>query len=398
MGSSMLKPEAMRLKVKIVLIGDDYIYYLLYSLDEDFQKVFKIKAEFDREVKNTAGVIKQYAGFIRALSAKEHLKPFDRSGVAAVVEYGVRLAGRQNKLSTRFSEIADVIRESDYDAREDGNGSVTGDNVRKAIKCRAQRLNLVEDKIQERIDDGTLMIDTSGAVVGQVNALSVYDLGDYMFGRPSRITARTALGNAGVINIERESDMSGRTHNKGVLILSGFLRGRYGRERPIAISASLCFEQSYGGVDGDSASSTELYAILSSIGGIPLRQDVAVTGSINQKGEIQPIGGVNEKIEGFYRVCKARGLKGTEGVIIPEQNVADLMLDEEVVQAVAGKKFHIYPVRTVDEGISILTGLPAGKPSKKGIYPKGSVNRIVADSLAAMLEQWKAHGKERSDK
>jgi lon-related putative ATP-dependent protease len=398
MGSSTLKPEAMRLKVKIVLIGDDYLYYLLYSLDEDFQKVFKIKAEFDREVKNTAGVIKQYAGFIKALSTKEHLKPFERSGVAAVVEYGVRLAGRQNKLSTRFSEIADVIRESDYNAREEGNGAVTGADVRKAIKCRAQRLNLIEDKIQERIDDGTLMIDTSGAVVGQVNALSVYDLGDYMFGRPSRITARTALGNAGVINIERESDMSGRTHNKGVLILSGFLRGRYGRERPIAISASLCFEQSYGGVDGDSASSTELYAILSSIGEIPLRQDVAVTGSINQKGEIQPIGGVNEKIEGFYRVCKARGLKGTEGVIIPGQNAADLMLDDEVVQAVAAKKFHIYPVRTVDEGISILTGLPAGKPSKAGIYPKGSVNRIVADSLAAMLEQWKAHGKDKSEK
>jgi ATP-dependent Lon protease len=219
-----------------------------------------------------------------------------------------------------------------------------------------------------------------------------------MFGRPSRITARTSLGNSGVINIEREADMSGRTHNKGVLILSGFLRGRYASERPIAMSASLCFEQSYGGVDGDSASSTELYAILSSIGKIPLRQDVAVTGSINQKGEIQPIGGVNEKIEGFFRVCKARGLKGSEGVIIPEQNAADLMLDEEVVHAVAAKKFHIYPVRTVDEGISILTGLPAGRPSKKGVYPKGSVNRIVVDSLGAMLDQWKDYGKDKTEK
>jgi ATP-dependent Lon protease len=381
-----------------VLIGDDYLYYLLFSLDEDFQKVFKIKAEFDREVENSVGVVRQYAGFIKALSVKERLKPFNRSGVAAVVEYGVRLAGRQNKLSTRFSEIADVIRESDYGAREEGNGSVTGDNVRKAIRCRMQRLNLIEDKIQERIDEGSLMIDTSGAVVGQVNALSVYDLGDYMFGRPSRITARTSLGNSGVINIEREADMSGRTHNKGVLILSGFLRGRYASERPIAMSASLCFEQSYGGVDGDSASSTELYAILSSIGKFPLRQDVAVTGSINQKGEIQPIGGVNEKIEGFFRVCKARGLKGSEGVIIPEQNTADLMLDEEVVHAVAAKKFHIYPVRTVDEGISILTGLPAGKPSKKGVYPKGSVNRIVVDSLGAMLDQWKDYGKDKTEK
>jgi lon-related putative ATP-dependent protease len=398
MGSSTMKPEAMKLKVKIVLIGDDYLYYLLYSLDEDFQKVFKIKAEFDREVKNSTNVIRQYAGFIKALSVKEHMKPFDRSGVSAVVEYGVRLAGRQNKLSTRFSEIADVIRESDYSAREEGNGFVTGENVRKAIRCRAQRLNLIEDKIQERIDEGSLMIDTSGAVVGQVNALSVYDLGDYMFGKPSRITARTGLGNSGVINIERESDMSGRTHNKGVLILSGFLRGRYGSARPIAMSASLAFEQSYGGVDGDSASSTELYAILSSVGKLPLRQDLAVTGSINQKGEIQPIGGVNEKIEGFFRVCKARGLKGSEGVIIPEQNAADLMLDEDVVRAVAAKKFHIYPVRTVDEGISILTGLPAGKPSKKGVYPKGSVNRIVVDSLGAMLDQWKDYGKDKTEK
>jgi predicted ATP-dependent protease len=231
-----------------------------------------------------------------------------------------------------------------------------------------------------------------------VNGLSVYDLGDYMFGKPSRITARTALGNAGVINIEREADMSGRTHNKGVLILAGFLRGRYGSEHPLAMSASLCFEQSYGGVDGDSASSAELYAILSSVGGIALRQDVAVTGSINQKGEIQPIGGVNEKIEGFFRVCKARGLKGSEGVVIPEQNVADLMLDDEVVAAVTRKKFHIYPIRTVDEGISILTGLPAGRASKTGRYPAGTVNRVVQDTLLAMAERWRDFGKERQEK
>jgi len=397
-GSSAMKPEAMKLKVKIVLIVDDYLYSLLYAYDEDFQKIFKIKAEFDREVANSNGVIKQYAGFIRALAGKEHLKPFERSGVAAVVEYGVRLAGRQNKLSTRFSEIADVIREAVFVAGEEGRGSVTGAHVREAIKCRRERLNLIEDKIQERIDEGTLMIDTAGAVVGQVNGLSVYDLGDYVFGKPSRITARTSLGNAGVINIEREADLSGRTHNKGVLILAGFLRGRYGKEHPLAMSASLCFEQSYGGVDGDSASSTELYAIISSIAAIPLRQDIAVTGSINQKGEIQPIGGVNEKIEGFFRVCKARGLKGSEGVIIPEQNAADLMLDEEVVEAVAQKKFHIYPVRTADEGMSILTGFPAGKPSKTGRYPKGTVNRIVQDNLLAMAERWHDFGKDKPEK
>jgi lon-related putative ATP-dependent protease len=394
-GSSSMKPELMKLKVKIVLIGDDYLYYLLYALDEDFRKVFKIKAEFDQVVTSNAGVIKQYAGFIKALGLKEHLLPFDRSGAAAVVEHGVRLAGRQNKLSTRFSEVADIIREADFKAREEGAASVNGAHVREAIKSHLQRVNLVEDKIQERIDEGTLMIDTAGAVVGQVNGLSIYDLGDYMFGKPSRITARTSLGNLGVINIEREADMSGRTHNKGVLILSGLIRGRYGSEQPLVMSASLCFEQSYGGVDGDSASSTELYAILSSIAELPLRQDIAVTGSINQKGEIQPIGGVNEKIEGFFRVCKSRGLSGTEGVIIPEKNVPDLMLDEEVIEAVAQKKFHIYPIRTVDEGISILTGLPAGGKSKGGVYPKGTVNRIVHDRLRDMSQQWRDYSKEK---
>ena len=393
--STTLKPEPMLLRVKIVLIGDDYLYYLLYEMDEDFRKVFKIKAEFDSEVKSSAPVIRQYAGFIRALGDKEHLKPFDRSGVCAVVEYGVRLAGRQSKVSTRFSEISDVIREADYVARENGNGAVRGEDVREAIRRRTRRVNLVEDKIQERIDEGTLMIDTSGRVVGQVNALSVYDLGDYLFGRPSRITARISIGNAGVINIDREADLSGRTHNKGVLILGGYLRGKYGGRHPLVMSASLAFEQSYGGVDGDSASSTELYAILSAIAGLPLRQDIAVTGSINQKGEIQPIGGVNEKVEGFFRVCKARGLRGTEGVIIPEKNVGDLMLDDEVVEAVAKKKFHIYPVGTVDEGMAILSGVFAGTASKNGTYPKGTVHRLVQDKLLDMARLWHDFGKDR---
>jgi ATP-dependent Lon protease len=398
MGSSTLKPEPMKLKVKIVLIGDDYLYYLLYRLDEDFQKIFKIKAEFDHEVKSSPAVIKQYAGFERALADKERRKPFDRSGVCALVEYGMRLAGRQSRLSTRFSEIADLIRESGYIAGENGNGSVRDTDVRAAIRLRNERVNLIEDKIQERIDEGTLMIDTAGRVVGQVNGLSVYDLGDYLFGRPSRITARTSIGNAGVINIEREADLSGRTHNKGVLILAGYLRGKYGDRHPLAMSASLCFEQSYGGVDGDSASSTELYAILSSIGDLPLRQDVAVTGSINQKGEIQPIGAVNEKIEGFFRVCKGRGLAGSEGVMIPERNVGDLMLDGEVVDAVARGKFHVYPVRTVDEGIAILTGLPAGKPSKGGTYPPNTVHRAVQDRLHEMARLWRDFGKDTDAK
>jgi ATP-dependent Lon protease len=313
------------------------------------------------------------------------------------VEYGVRLAGRQNKLSTRFSHVADLIRESDYHARADGSKLVKRKHVLKAIEHRNKRVNLIEDKIQERIDEGTLMIDTKGEVVGQVNGLSVYNLGDYMFGRPSRITARTSLGNSGVINIEREADLSGRTHNKGVLILAGYLNGKYGSEHPIVMNASLCFEQSYGGVDGDSASSTELYAILSSISGLPIRQDIAVTGSINQKGEIQPIGGVNEKVEGFFKVCRARGLAGTEGVIIPAQNVDDLMLDDEVVEAVKAGKFRIYAIKTVDEGISILTGVASGKKLKDGGFAKDSVNDLVQTKLRSMALAWKRFGKEQSE-
>jgi len=394
MGSTALKPEPMQIKVKIVLIGDAHLYYLLQAYDEEFRKIFKIRADFDREVDNRASVIKQYAGFIRSLCDREHLRCFDRSGVATVVEHGVRLAGRQTKLSTRFSEIADLIREADYQASVAKKKLVSREHVLGAIETRIKRSNLIEEKIQERIDEGVLMIDTSGAVVGQVNGLSVYNLGDYMFGRPSRITARTSLGNLGVINIEREADMSGKTHNKGVLILGGYFRGQYGSEHPLVMSASLCFEQSYGGVDGDSASSTELYAILSSISGLSLRQDIAVTGSINQKGEIQPIGGVNEKIEGFYRVCESRGLKGTEGVIIPHQNIVDLMLDEEVVEAVRKGKFHIYPIKSADEGISLLTGVPAGKKLKSGKYSKGSVNDLVQTRLIEMARAWKGFKKE----
>ncbi len=394
MGSSALKPEPMQVKVKIVLIGDANLYYLLQQHDEDFSKIFKIRADFDRETDNKALVIKQYAGFIRGLGERESLRCFDPSGVAAVVEYGVRLAGRQNKLSTRFSRIADLIREADYHARVDGNGVVSKKHVQQAIRSHIRRVNLIEEKLQERIEEGTLMIDTKGAVVGQVNGLSVYILGDYLFGKPSRITARTALGNSGVINIEREADLSGNTHNKGVLILSGYLRGKYGRKNPLVMSASLCFEQSYGGVDGDSASSTELYAILSSLAGLAIRQDIAITGSINQKGEIQPIGGVNEKIEGFFKVCKAKGCKGTEGVIIPKQNVRDLMLDEEVINAVKRGKFHIYAISSVDEGISILTGVRAGSLLKSGNYSKGSVNDLVQRKLEEMALKWKQFGKE----
>ncbi|OQX84535.1 MAG: ATP-dependent protease [Candidatus Latescibacteria bacterium 4484_7] len=393
-GSSAINPEPIDISVKIVLIGDAYIYHLLYERDDDFRKIFKIRADFDREVDNNRKIVRKYAGFIRAMCDKENLKAFDRSGVAAIVEYGVRLAGRQKKLSTRFSEVADVVREADYHARKVSSRHVKREHVEKAVAVKRKRSNLLEEKIRERVLEDTIMIDTSGAVVGQVNALSVYDLGDYMFGMPSRITVRTSLGSSGVINIEREAKMSGRTHDKGVLILSGYLRGKYGNDQPIVMSASICFEQSYSGVDGDSASSTELYAILSSLAELPVRQDIAVTGSINQRGEIQPIGGVNEKIEGFFRVCKERGIKGTEGVIIPRRNVQDLMLDEEVIDYVSKGKFHIYPIDTVEEGISILTGVRAGKKMKNGKYPRGTVNELVQGRLAEMAKQWKQFGKE----
>jgi ATP-dependent Lon protease len=390
--SSAIKPEPMCVKVKIVLIGDSRLYYLLQAYDEDFRKIFKIRADFDREIDNRAAVIRQYAGFIKGLSDREGLRSFDPDGVAAIVEYGVRIAGRQSKLSTRFSLISDIVREAHYHAENAGKKVASREHVDLAIQHRNKRVNLLEEKIQERIDDGTLMIDTKGAVVGQVNALSVYNLGDYMFGKPSRITATTSLGNSGVINIERESDLSGSTHNKGVLILSGFLRSRYGQDSPIVMSASLCFEQSYGGVDGDSASSTELYAIMSSLSGLPIRQDIAVTGSINQKGEIQPIGGVNEKIEGFFEVCSKRGLSGTEGVIIPWRNVQDLMLAQEVVDAVEAGKFHVYPIKHADEGIEILTGVKAGRKIKSGRFQTGTVNELVRQALGDMAMTWKRFG------
>ena len=392
MGASALKPEPLGVKTKIVLIGDTRLYYLLQAFDEDFRKIFKIRADFDREVDRSAEVIRQYAGFIRQQCDRENLRPFDRDGVAAVVEYGVRLAGRQNKLCTQFSLIADVVREAHYHAASAGRKVISREHVERAREFCVKRVNLLEEKLQERIDEGTIMIDTRGAVVGQVNALSVYNMGDHVFGRPSRITARTGLGNAGVINIEREADLSGSTHNKGVLILSGYLRGKYGRNAPLVMSASLCFEQSYGSVDGDSASSTELYAILSSLSGLPLRQDLAVTGSINQKGEIQPIGGVNEKIEGFYKVCASRGLAGNEGVIIPSRNVPDLMLHREVVAAASAGKFHIYPVESVDEGIALLTGVRAGTRLASGRYQAGTVNALVESALHEMAASWKRFG------
>jgi ATP-dependent Lon protease len=394
--TARMKPQPIQCQVKVILIGDDYLYNLLYFLDDDFKKIFKIKAEFDSEMEKNQKTIEDYTRFIRKICDEDKLRPVDKTGIAAVVEFGARLAGKQKKLSTRFHLIADVIREADYWARESGKSLITREDVEKAIRERVERVNLIERKIQEMIDEGIILIDTEGAVVGQVNGLAVYDTGELTFGKPTRITARTSTGRAGVINIEREAGLSGRTHNKGVLILSGYLRGKYAQNKPFALSASIAFEQSYSGVDGDSASSTEAYAILSSLSGLPLRQDLAVTGSINQKGEIQPIGGVNEKIEGFFEVCKARGLTGTQGVIIPYQNVKNLMLKEEVVQAVAEGKFHIYPIKTVDEGMEILTGVRAGERLADGTYEPGTINALVDARLLELNRVWEEFSAEDS--
>jgi len=392
-----LKPEAVKCNVKVVMIGDDEIYNLLYFLDSDFKKIFKIKAEFDSEVTKDDQTITDYASFIQKICKEDGLNPFDRDGIAAVIEYGTRIAGRQKKVSTRFHIIADVVREASYWASREKKTVVTRRHVDKAVKERFDRVSLIENKIQEMIDEGSIMIDTKGQVVGQVNGLSVYDMGQFSFGKPTRITAKTSVGRAGVINIEREADLSGKTHNKGVLILAGYLRGKYAQTKPLSMAASIAFEQSYGGIDGDSASSTEVYAVLSSLSKLPLRQDIAVTGSLNQKGDIQPIGGVNEKIEGFFDVCKAKGLAGTQGVVIPIQNVQNLMLRADVVEAVRKGKFHIYPVASIDAGIEILTGTKAGEPKPDGGYEEGTVHSLVDQELQRLAQSLKDSGPENRE-
>jgi lon-related putative ATP-dependent protease len=398
MGASAMKPESIEIKVDVVLIGTNYLYHLLWHLDDDFRKIFKVKADFDSVMPKDEQNIHQYACFMKKICDEDKLLPFDKSGVGAVIEFGVRVAGTQKKLSTRFTIIADLIREASYWAKNAKSKVVMQEHVEKAMEEWIKRVSLIEDKIQEMIEDGTIMIDSQGEVVGQINGLSVYDLGEYMFGKPTRITARTSMGRAGVINIEREADLSGRTHNKGVLILGGYLRGKYAHEKPLTVSASIAFEQSYSGVEGDSASSTEVYAILSSLSGLPLRQDIAVTGSINQKGLIQPIGGVNEKTEGFYHVCKAQGLTGTQGVIIPHQNVKDLMLKTEVVQAVKDGKFKIYPVKSVDQGIEILTGVKAGEIREDGTFDEETVNYLVDKQLKEYAENLRRFGRDETQK
>ncbi|BCR04106.1 ATP-dependent protease [Desulfuromonas versatilis] len=388
-----LKPHPVPLKCKIIMIGTPLFYYLLYRLDPDFRKYFKVKADFDFMMKNTWENVQQYALFIGAKCREEQLKHFDPSGVARVVEYSARLIEDKEKLSSRFIDIADLIREASFYAEQQGRERVSEEHVNLAVEAKIYRSNKVEERIQEAIEEGSLLVDTEGEVVGQVNGLSVYLLGDYAFGKPSRVTARTFLGKAGVVNIEREAKLSGPIHDKGLMILSGFLGDRYAQDKPLALAGSVCFEQSYGGVEGDSASSAELYALLSSLAALPLRQEIAVTGSVNQRGQIQPIGGVNEKIEGFYAVCKAKGLTGGQGVIIPVQNVKNLLLKEEVVDAVRENRFHVWAISTVDEGIEILTGVAAGTRQEDGCWPQGSVNQRVDQRLLEMAEAIRRFGK-----
>ncbi len=386
--SSALKPEPITVDVKIIMIGTQWLYYLLFDRDEDFKKIFKVKADFDTVMdKNTAN-INEYASFIKSICHAEQLLPFTKQAVADIIEYGVRIAGRKDKLSTRFHVVADIIREADYWAKQRKTKSINAEDIEKAIQGWRRRVNMYEDKIQELIEKDILMIATKGKAVGQVNGLSVYQVGGYSFGKPTKITAKTSLGRAGIINIEREANLGGRTYNKGVLILSGFLKARYAQEQPMTIDATLGFEQSYSEIDGDSASSTEVYALLSALSGMPITQQLAVTGSVNQNGEVQPIGGVNEKIEGFYDVCKAKGLTGKQGVMIPAKNIEDLMLKQEIVDVVKKKKFHIYPVTTIDEGIEILTGVKAGKKTKTG-YEKNSINYLVEKKLKEYASKMK---------
>jgi predicted ATP-dependent protease len=384
-----MRPEPMPINVKIVLIGDALLYQMLSMYDEEFWEIFRVKADFNHEIDKNEKNIKDYAAFIAVCCDECKTKHFDPAGVAKLIEYSARMVSDQERLSTRFSQIKELVQEANYWATQENVALISAKHVQKALAERIFRHNLADEQTRDLISRGILMIDLEGTVVGQVNGLSVYSLGDITLGKPSRITANTYMGRGGVINIERETQMSGPIHDKGVLILSGYMGWKYAQDRPLSLSTSICFEQSYDGIEGDSASSTELYAILSSLADVPIRQNIAVTGSVNQKGVIQPIGGVNHKIEGFFRVCQAKGFSGEQGVLIPHQNIRNLMLREEVVEAVRKGQFHIYTAKTIDEGIEILTGIPAGTRQQDGTYPDGTINFLVDRKLQSMSDKLK---------
>ncbi len=387
LGTKSLKPEPIPLSVKVIIIGDPYLYQQLYMLDKEFNELFKVKAEFDTSMARTDECMENYGSFVCALCNKEGLKHLDGSGLAKLIEHSSRLADDQMKLSTRFSEVADIAREANFYAQQDNSEFVTGIHVKKAVEEKVYRSKMIQEKIQEMITRNFFLIDTMDEKVGQINGLSVASLGDFEFGMPSRVTVSVGLGREGIIDIEREAKMGGPIHTKGVLILSGYLNEKYAKDKPLNLTARLVFEQNYEGVEGDSASSTELYSILSNLSGLAIKQNLAVTGSVNQKGEVQAIGGVNQKIEGFFEVCKAKGLTGIQGVMIPASNVQNLMLKEEVVDAVKEGKFHLYSVKTIDEGIEVLTGVKAGVKGADGNFEEGSVNALVDKRLKEMADK-----------
>jgi len=391
-----MTPEPIPINVKVLLIGDRQTYATLYNNDADFKKIFKVLADFDYEMDLNKKNLRQYAAFVGKMCHEEGLGPFDTGAVGAVAEYGARKAGRKSKLTARFGEISDLLREADYLRRKEGQPKVLSRHVKSAIKEAVQRNGMWEEKLREMVTSGMVRVNLSGSEVGQINGLLIRDLGYHEFGLPGRITATAAPGTAGIINVEREAELSGSSYDKGVLIIGGYFREKFGASRPVMFTASLAFEQSYGGVDGDSASAAEIFALLSSLTGVPLNQAIAVTGSVDQKGFIQPVGGINLKIEGFFRVCRTKGLSGRHGVVIPEKNVEDLMLDDDVVEAVRAKKFHIYPITTVEEGIELLSGIPAGQPDKAGAYPDGTVYGLVArrlDEIARTVQKYPFPGK-----
>ena len=376
-----LKPEPIPLDIKVILIGNANIYHSLLAMDSDFRKLFKAKVEFEDDAPRTDENILKLSRFIHGFCEQEGLVHLDKYAVAKIIEYASRLAENQNKLSTKFNDLAQIIGEACTWAKMSKSKIVKEEHVVRALEERVERVKKYDAKYTEMIKENALLINTSGEKVGQINGLTVMSVGDYTFGKPAKITANTYTGKSGIINVEREVELSGSSHSKGVLILNGYIGEMFAQDIPLSLTASICFEQLYNGVDGDSASSTELYALLSSLSELPINQAIAVTGSVNQKGEIQPIGGVNAKIEGFYQVCKMRGLNGTHGVIIPIQNVMNLNLNDEVVEAVKNKKFHIYAISTIEEGIEILTGVPAGKKDKNGKFPAGTVNHLVYEKL-----------------
>ena len=384
-----LRPEPVPVNVKVILTGDMQTYQILASADPEFWEVFKVRADFDSQMDATDDHVEAIGSFICGVVTENDLIHFKRDGVGAIVEYASRMVAEQGKLSTRFGYIKDLIVESSFWAAQSEADLVLREHVDKALEQRVYRSGLVSDRIQEAMLKGTVMVDLDGDRVGQVNGLAVYQMGDVTFGKPNRITARTYVGQQGVVNIEREARMSGSTHDKGVLILGGYLGSQFAQDIPLSVAISIAFEQSYAGVDGDSASSTELYAILSSLSGLPVNQGIAVTGSVNQMGDIQPIGGANEKVEGFFDLCKAAGKTGDVGVMIPHQNVENLTLRPDVVEAVKNGEFHVYAVKTINDGVEVLTGVAAGEADARGRYPKGTVNSLVSERLREMAESMK---------